>query len=71
MGDMNEVPNEGLKGCYKFGVFYYEKNDKRLIVISPNNRFTLNFANKWAYVLTALFCIIGILKILAVSGVIH
>lgn len=58
-------------GYYKFGIFYYEENNKRLIVRSPNNRYTLNFANKWAYVLEGVFFIIVILKILAVSRVIR
>ncbi|NHA08047.1 hypothetical protein G7092_29875 [Mucilaginibacter sp. HC2] len=71
MLDTEEGPNDGPQGYYKFGLFYYEKSNKRLIVLSPNNRYTLNFANKWAYVLEALFFIIVILKILAVSGVIH
>ncbi len=56
-------------GYYKFGIFYYEENNKRLIVRSLNDRYTLNFANKWAYVLEGAFFIVVILKILAVSGV--
>jgi len=66
-----EVNNDNNKPCgyYKFGIFYYEENNKRLIVRSPNDRYTLNFANKWAYVLEGLFFIFVILKILATSGV--
>ncbi|EHQ30189.1 hypothetical protein Mucpa_6131 [Mucilaginibacter paludis DSM 18603] len=59
------------KGYYKFGMFYYEENNKRLIVRSPNNRYTLNFANKWSYAIEAIFFIIVILKILVTSGLIH
>lgn len=58
-------------GYYKFGLFYFEENNKRLIVRSPSNRYTLNFTNKWSYVLEAIFFIVVILKILAISGVIH
>lgn len=66
-----EEKDETPKGYYKFGVFYYEKNNKRLIVRSPNDRFTLNFANKWSYVIEVLFFIVAVLKILATSGIIH
>jgi uncharacterized membrane protein len=58
-------------GYYKFGIFYYEENNKRLIVRSPNNRYTLNFANKWAYVLEGVFFIIMIFRILVVNRVIR
>jgi len=34
-------------GYYKFGIFYFDENNKRLFVLSPNNRYTFNFANKW------------------------
>lgn len=66
-----EENNKESYGYYKFGIFYYEKNNKRLIVRSPNNRYTLNFANKWAYVIDGIFFIIIILRILAASGVIR
>jgi len=67
MDDNNKQPN----GYYKFGLFYYEENNKRLIVRSPNNRYTLNFANKWSYVIEVLFFIFVVLKILATAGIIH
>ncbi len=66
-----ETNNKKPCGYYKFGIFYYEENNKSLIVRSPNDRYTLNFANKWSYFLEAIFFIILILKILASSGVIR
>jgi len=58
-------------GYYKYGWFYFEKNNKRLIVLSPNNRYTLNFANKWAYFLETLFFLLLIGQLLAAFGIIH
>jgi uncharacterized membrane protein len=66
-----ETENNKPNGYYKLGLFYYEKNNKRLIVRSPNNRYTLNFANKWSYLIEGLFFVLIILKILATAGVIH
>jgi uncharacterized membrane protein len=67
MEDNNNKPN----GYYKFGLFYYEENNKRLFVRSANNRYTLNFANKWSYLLEAIFFIVVILKILVATRIIH
>jgi len=58
-------------GHYKLGLFYYDKSNKNLIVRSPNNRYTLNFANKWAYIIEAAFLVVFILKILVASRIIH
>ena len=66
-----EENNNKTYGYYKFGIFYFDENNKRLFALTPNNRYTLNFANKWSYLLFAIFNIVFILKILAEMGIIH
>lgn len=49
---------------YYVGVFYYDNTSKRIFVYDRNaNRYTLNFANKWAYVIMALLLIFLVLGI--------
>lgn len=49
------------------GLFYYNKEDKRLIVDKPNPNYgtTLNFAHKKAYLfLIGMFCFFGFVIIM-------
>lgn len=45
------------KKHYKFGIFYHHKNNERLWVPKGDGGigWTLNFANKWSYLVLAIF----------------
>lgn len=66
-----EPIEKNSEGYYKLGIFYCEENNKRLIIRNPNNRFCLNHANKWSYLIDSLFILIFILKMLVVFNVIR
>jgi uncharacterized membrane protein len=48
---------------YKWGIFYFNPDDKRIILPKRNQwmGWTLNFANLWTYVIFGAFIIIAIL----------
>ncbi|SHL98254.1 hypothetical protein SAMN05216524_101409 [Mucilaginibacter sp. OK098] len=49
-----ESGSEDSKKYYKF-IFYFDHTTKKLFVYSPyTNRYTINCANKWSYVIHAL-----------------
>jgi len=49
---------------YRF-LFYFDRTTKKLFVYDPNsNRYTLNFANGWSYLISAVLLIFVILCIL-------
>jgi uncharacterized membrane protein len=63
-----EPKNENDKKYYRF-LFYYDQTSKKIFVYDPNaNRYTLNFANKWSYVIIAFIVILGVLGILTRSS---
>lgn len=44
------------KKNYKYGMFYHHKNNEKLWVPKGDGLgWTLNFANRWSYVVLALF----------------
>jgi uncharacterized membrane protein len=48
-------------GGYKYGIIYSQKDDKRLFVPKGQGGgfgWTLNFANRWAYVIMALIIVV-------------
>lgn len=52
-------------GNWIWGIFYFNKNDKRLFLPKRNPSFgiTVNFANPWAYLFMAgIILLIGILN---------
>ena len=64
---MKEDDNEESGGCYKFGIFYFDKTKKNVFVMSQN-RLTLNFANKWSYLVLAIIVLFLILCFFASRG---
>jgi uncharacterized membrane protein len=62
-------PNLYDKKNYKFGVFYHHKSNEKLWVPKGDGLgWTLNFANKWSYLVLALILgsVVGIV-IFAIS----
>jgi uncharacterized membrane protein len=51
-----EEPNLYDPEFYKFGMFYYNKANPKVLVPKRNPGFgyTFNFANKWSYVFVAI-----------------
>ncbi len=48
---------------YRF-LFYFDRTTKKLFVYDPNaNRYTLNFANNWSYLIIAVLLVFMILCI--------
>ena len=51
---------------YYVGIFYFDHTTKKLFVYEPDaNRYTLNYANKWAYFITAIIILFFILGTIA------
>jgi uncharacterized membrane protein len=56
-----ESDNKETEKYYK-GFFYFDRTTKRIFVYNPySNRYTLNFVNKWSYVIFSLMIILIIL----------
>jgi uncharacterized membrane protein len=67
-----DIKKEKPPGYYKFGLYYFEQGNKNLLVKSPKTgRFTINFFNKWAYVVAVLLHGLLLYMILTVLGVIR
>ncbi len=59
-----ESENKKANKYYK-GMFYFDHTSKRMFVYSLNtNRITLNFANKWSYLIMTLILVLFILGLL-------
>lgn len=48
---------------YKWGIFYFNSDDKRIILPKRNQwmGWTLNFANLWTYVILGAFIIVAVI----------
>jgi len=62
------APDNGKHYHYKFGIFYHHKTDPKIWVPKADGLgYTLNFANKWSYVI--LFLILGIAAFIVVCAI--
>jgi uncharacterized membrane protein len=59
-----EPENKDAEKYYKF-LFYFDHTSKKIIIYDPNlNRYTLNFANKWSYLIMSFSLILVLLGVI-------